>query len=92
MSDSKVFIITIGIRQNDGSYEKSIDSVWATDGLAKDEFIRIAEKYNSTEEKFKNWRAVRPNLQVNNLSVEVLINGYYTCNSFYSIFEKEVQS
>jgi hypothetical protein len=92
MSDSKVYIITIDIRQNDGSYEKSIDSVWATDGLAKDEFIRIAEQYNGTEEKYINWRAVRPDLQINNLSVEVLVDGYYKCKNFYSIIEKELQS
>lgn len=92
MSVSKVFIITIDIRQKDGSYEKSIDSVWATNDLAKDEFMRIAEQYNGTEEKYKDWRAARPNLQVNNLSVEVLINDYYTCKNFYSIIEKELQS
>lgn len=92
MSDSKVFIITIEVLQNDGSFEKSIDSVWATDDLAKGELERIAEKYNGTEEKFINWRAVNPSLQNNKLSIELLVGGYYNCKNFYSIIEKELQS
>jgi hypothetical protein len=92
MSDSKVFIVVVEVLQNDGSFEKSIDSVWTNGDLAKDELGRIEQKYNGTEDKFMNWRAVNPNLQNDKLSVELLVSGYYKCKNFYSIIEKKFQS
>lgn len=92
MPNPIVSIVMVEACQNDGSFEKSIDSVWIKRDLAVTELDRIANKYNCNKGKHINWRAVKPSSQINKLSVELLIDGFYKCKNFYSIVEKELQS
>ena len=85
-----VAIITVAIRQNDGTFDKSIDSVWSTKKCAKQALDKIKSTYDNGKHDFI--RARNPIGQPDDLSIEVLEGNHYNCKYFYSITEKEVRT
>ncbi|MBD0788209.1 hypothetical protein HUO09_17780 [Vibrio sp. Y2-5] len=89
---NKVAIITEAHRQADGSFNKTIHSVWINKSTALNELTRIESNFNSDRENTKDWRARRPLNSNDCLSVELSINNIYQCHYFYEILEKEVKA
>lgn len=85
MAATNVSIITASHRQNDGSFEKMIDSVWTSKEAARNELEQIKSNYNGDAKHLENCRARTPIGQIDDLSVEYLEGRFYECKSFYSI-------
>ena len=91
MSGNNVFIITTSCRQDNGSFNKNIASVWTTKEAARKELNRIKAGYDR-EDLREIYRARTPSCQIDDLSVEVLKGNFWECISFYSILSKPLQS
>lgn len=91
-----VAVITSSVRQVDGSYVKSVHSVWSSvNGKSAGENAKavlsgIAANYNGNEEHLRCWRAKQPIGQIWDLSIQRLPEGasHWVCEEFFSIDEK----
>ncbi len=88
MSIPIVYIITRAERQDDGSFQQVIDGAWVSREAARGQLKVISNNYNNKE----NVRAKSPIGQVDDLSIELLVDNYYECQSFYSIKEQVLRS
>lgn len=91
-AENTVHIIVLSEWQDDGSFRKVVQGVWASIDSARAELQRIAKSFNSGAEHVKNWRAVVPLNQRDDLSVQLLVGKLYECRLFYSIKTHQVLS